>query len=63
MDIAQLPTCQGLDPQIAITAVAILGALSHLIQTVLRAWQDYRHSLIVATAIVPGQDDSTPLGV
>jgi hypothetical protein len=34
-----------LDPQIAITIVAIMGAFSHLIVAVLRGLQDYRHNV------------------
>jgi hypothetical protein len=37
-----------LDPQIAVTVVAILGALSHAVVAVLRAVQDYRVALLKA---------------
>ena len=30
----------GLDPQIAVATVAILGALSHFLVAVIRAWSD-----------------------
>lgn len=33
-----------MDPQIAITVVAVLGALSHFVVAVARAAQDYRRA-------------------
>lgn len=38
----------GLDPQVAIALVAVIGAVSHAVVAVLRAIQDYRVGLMRA---------------
>jgi hypothetical protein len=47
------------DPQIAVTVVAILGAVSHAVVAILRAVQDYRVAIIRARNGTP-LDTVTP---
>lgn len=39
-----MPPCVGIDPEIAVATVAIIGALAHAAVAIMRGLQDYRRA-------------------